>query len=364
MIFETIFLIALFFYALQTLLFIIGLRKKFPKLKDEELPNATLVIAARNEENNILRCLQAADKLEYPENKLEIIIVDDKSADNTRKIIEEYIKDKPKFKCITARDPVGNLKGKANAIDSGIEVAKGDVILMTDADCAPNPLWAKTIASYYTGNVGMVNGITDQESTSNFSGAQALDFIYLLGIAAGAINLGKPLSAIGNNMSFLKKAYIEVGGYKNLPFSVTEDFTLVMAIFNLNKYKLIYPLDPYGIVVSKPCETMKELYKQKKRWAVGGLDSDIAGFSVMASGFIAKICMILTPFLFSFWSLFLSAIKVFIDFVYLFYLTKNLRLTKKLKYFAAFEIYFIIYVIALPFIVLFSRKVVWKGREY
>ena len=362
--FELIFSAAMALYVTQTLIFIVGLSKKFPRLDDEDLPEASLVIAARNEEKNILRCLEECDKLEYPDNKLEIIIVDDKSTDRTREIIEDFIKDKPKFKCITARDPVGNLKGKANAIDSGIEIAKGKIILMTDADCAPNPRWAKTIASYYFDKVAMVNGITDQESNSQFEGAQALDFIYLLGIAAGAINLEKPLSAIGNNMSFLKKAYNEIGGYKNLPFSVTEDFTLVMAIFNLKKYKLVYPLDADGVVVSKPCETLNELYNQKKRWAVGGLDSDITGFSVMGSGFTSKICLLLTPIFFSPFALFLSALKIFADFSYLYFLTSRLKLSSKLKYFFAFEIYFTLYVIALPFIVAINRKVIWKGREY
>ncbi len=87
-----------------------------------------------------------------------------------------------------------------------------------------NPNWAKTIASYYLDDVGVVNGFTSQKVDDAFSGMQAIDFIYLLFVASGTINLGKAVSCIGNNMSFRKKAYEEVGGFENLPFSVTEDF--------------------------------------------------------------------------------------------------------------------------------------------
>lgn len=96
--FELIFLIVLLLYTLQSIIFIIGVKKHFPQLADSQLPTASVIVAARNEEKNILRCLQSLNNLEYPEGKLEIIIVDDKSDDNTGKIVDEYIKDKPVFR--------------------------------------------------------------------------------------------------------------------------------------------------------------------------------------------------------------------------------------------------------------------------
>ncbi len=57
-----------------------------------------------------------------------------------------------------------------------------------------------------------------QLAFDNFSGMQSIDFIYLLFVASGTINIGMPITCIGNNMSYRKKAYDEVGGYENLPF--------------------------------------------------------------------------------------------------------------------------------------------------
>ncbi len=165
-------------------------------------------------------------------------------------------------------------------------------------------------------------------------------------------------------MSFRKQAYLEVGGYENLPFSVTEDFTLLKAIHNLKKYKIIYPLDADSLVVSKPCPDFKSLYWQKKRWGVGGIESDIIGYLIMLWGYITHIAMLLTPFFFSFTALYLCFFKIFIDYFFTYNVFKKLKLKLKFLHFLAFEIYFIIYVIILPFIVFSNRRVLWKGREY
>ena len=361
---EIIFLIALSGYFIQSVIFVIGTSKKFPKIKESELLNATVIVASRNEENNILRCMKSLDNLIYPDGKLEIILVDDKSTDDTGKIIDEFICDKPKFKKIVTKKEIGMLKGKTNALANALELARGDIILTTDADCEVNPLWVKTTASYYKEDVGVVNGFTSQVASDGFSGMQALDFIYLLTVAAGAINLKMPLTCIGNNMSYRKKAYLDVGGYENLPFSVTEDFNLMWSIYCLGKYKIILPLDQDTLINSIPCSDFKTLFRQKKRWAVGGIEIPFRGYLVMAWGFLTNIGVVLTPLLFSAVWLYLAVFKLTIDFFVLYFVHKQLGITKNLKYFLYFQIYYLLYVIALPFVLGINRKVIWKGREY
>ncbi len=362
--FEIIFLVVLSGYFIQSVIFIIGTSKRFPKIKEEELLPATVVVAARNEEDNILRCLNSLNNLIYPEGKLEIILVDDKSTDATSEIIDKFISDKPKFKKIVTKKEIGMLKGKTNALANGIEIASGEIILTTDADCEVHPLWVKTTASYYKEDIGAVNGFTTQQAFNGFSGMQAIDFIYLLTVAAGTINLKQPISCIGNNMSYRKKAYEEVGGYANLPFSVTEDFNLLWSIYCLGKYKIILPLDKDSLITSKPCNDFKSLFRQKKRWAVGGLEVPFRGYLVMAWGFLTNLCILLTPLFFSPVWLYLAVFKFAIDFFVLYFIHQKLELTKNLKYFLHFQIYYLVYVVALPFILAINRKVIWKGREY
>ncbi len=362
--FEIILLVSVIVYTIQVVVFIIGANKKFDKLNNIDLPTASVIVAARNEEKNILECIISLDKLEYPDGKLEIIIVDDNSTDNTGIIIKEFIKDKNRFRYLKTSENIGSLRGKTNAISYGINNSIGEIILTTDADCIVKPTWAKSIASYYTEDVGIVCGYTTQKDENSFQGMQAADFIYLLTVAAGGMNLGKPLSAIGNNMSYRRSAYYEVGGYSGIPFSVTEDFKLLMSIYSLKKYKLIYPLEKETLVVSNPCEDIKSLFWQKKRWGVGGLDSDFVGYAVMASGFISHLFFFLAPFLGSVNVLVMLIYKITLDYTFIKPVYNKLTIKLKFIHFITFQIYFIIYVLLLPVFLLFGKKVVWKGRTY
>lgn len=361
---ETIFLICIALYFIQSVIFMIGTSKKFPRISEPDFPTVSIIVAARNEQENIHRCLFSLDKQIYPKDKLEIIIVDDRSTDSTGQIIDEFIAGRDRFKKIVTNKEIGNLKGKTNALANAIEFAKGEVIITTDADCEPAPEWVYTTASYYEKNVGMVNGFTTQEAQNSFGGMQALDFIYLLTVAAGTINLGYPISCIGNNMSYRKQTYLDVGGYESLPFSVTEDSNLLKAVDRLNKYKIIYPLDVRALVNSAPCKNLKQLYRQKKRWAIGGIDVPARGYFIMATAFLSNLFILLTPLFFSPVWLYLAVFKLTIDFFVLYPVHKVLGLTKNLKHFFAFEIYYTIYVLILPFALIKSRKVIWKERNY
>jgi cellulose synthase/poly-beta-1,6-N-acetylglucosamine synthase-like glycosyltransferase len=370
---EIIFIIALSGYFIQSVLFIIGASRKYPRSNSSDLPNATVIVAARNEERSILLCLKSLDNIDYPEAKLEVILVDDKSTDSTGKIIDGFICGKPKFKKIITKKEIGRLKGKTNALANALDVAKGEIILTTDADCTVSPSWVKATVSYYTDNVAAVTGFTTQIAEDNFTGMQAVDFIYLLFVASGTINLGTPISCIGNNMSYRKSAYDEVGGYESLPFSVTEDFNLLNAIWKLRKYKIIAPLDKDAMVNSLPCKSVKELFRQKKRWAVGGIGVPLPGYLLFIFGFVTNFCAFITPLvLLNFFSSFAAAgtwiymvfFKIVIDFFVLYPIHNRLGILKNLKYFLAFELYYIIYVTALPFVLFSNRTVIWKGREY
>jgi len=362
---EIIFLILTAGYFLISAILILGAKKSFAQLTNDQLPSISIIVAARNEEQNIVSCLKSLNDLVYPEDKIEIIIVDDASNDNTLKIASDYIHKKQKFLIVHLQENGQvELNGKIRAMSEGIKLTRGEIILTTDADCIVNPLWAKTIASYYTENVGVVNGFTSQKVNSAFSGMQAIDFIYLLFIASGTINLGKPVSCIGNNMSFRKKAYEETGGFENLPFSVTEDFLLLNSIQNLKKYKVIHPLNKNSLVISKPAYTISELFNQKKRWAVGGIDTPPIGLGLMLWSYLTNLCLLFSPILFSSTWLYLVIFKISIDFFTLLPIHQKLGLLKNLKYFLVFEIYYIAYVIVLPVAVLFNKKVKWKDRVY
>ncbi len=362
--FEIVVIAVTAFYLLQTTVYLIASRKQFKRLPDEKLPTASVIVAARNEEMDILRCLKALDKLEYPYGKLEIIIVDDRSTDNTGKIIDDFIADKKRFIKVRGVEPVDHLRGKTNALVQGLHRATGEVILTTDADCAVNPLWAKSLASRFTEGVGLCGGVTSQQRGSIWNGMQHLDFIYLLGAGSGTINAGIPLSVIGNNMAYLRKAYDETGGYESMPFSVTEDSQLLAAISALGKYKIVFPVDRDGMVESMPEPDITSLFRQKKRWSLGGTRVPFHGVMVLATSVAAHaLPLVLLFFNPSTAGLLLLSVVLF-DLLFLLSILSRVGMLSTIKYFPFFEVYYFLYITFMPVVLLFSRSVEWKGRKF
>lgn len=361
---EIIFLIILSLYFFISVFLVNGVSKRILTVHENLSKNITVIVCAKNEEKNILACLQSLNNLDYPQDKLEIIISDDGSTDMTGKIIDEYIKDKNNFKKIYVKQNNGLLIGKANALAQAIKKANGEIILTTDADCIIPPTWAKALVSYYKGNIGAVCGYTIPDVTNFFEGIQAVDLCYLLTVAAGTTNNGKPISCLGNNMSFLKKAYEEIGGYENLPISVTEDFVLLNAISKLKKYQIFFPLEKDIMLSTKACDNFRSLISQKKRWAVGGLNAPMHGIIIMIVAILTNLFVFLTPLFFDDVWLYLAVFKIAIDFFVVYPVHKRLGISKNLKYFFGFQIYYTLYVLILPLILLFNRKIIWKGREF
>jgi cellulose synthase/poly-beta-1,6-N-acetylglucosamine synthase-like glycosyltransferase len=365
--FDLILIFSAIFYAGEIILFLLALSKKEKKHKHiASFPNVSIVVAARNEEENIERCLRSILQVDYPADKLEVVVADDGSTDRTPEIISKIKQEHNNLKVIRIESQINNLKGKANALAQAITQTNGEFIFLTDADCEVPRTWIKGMLRHFDEKTGVASGVTIIETGKIFYGMQSLDWAFLLSVAAAVGRLFKPVACIGNNMAFRKEAYIECGGYQNLKFSITEDFALFKAITENGKWGYAFPVDLETLVISKPVKTLKELYHQKKRWGTGGLDTGLLGIAVMSGGFIFHLLLILSPLLIEkISSLLISLVlKFFIDGAFLFKTLRKFKKTSLLKYLLFFELYYIIYVVVLPFVVFFGGKTVWKDRKY
>ena len=361
---DTFLFIALFLYLMQVFIFLIGVRRTRDTLGNHTTPLVSVIIAARNEEDNIRTCLQSVSNQTYPRSLYEIIVVDDDSSDGTNHLCQSLSRTIPNLIVISTSGGTTS-GGKTNALIVGIEESKGELVFITDADCVVPPTWIESTVRRYDKGIGIVGGLTLQRATGPFEGMQSLDWTYLLGIASAAASLGSPLSTIGNNLSFRRRAYDDVGGYRSIGFSVTEDYALFQAIVKSGKWDYLYPIDPALLVMSTPCRTLKELMRQKHRWGKGGLDMTLTGFLIMAIGFLLH-SFILVPMLYGsfFGSLVALAAKWIADYMFLRTITRRVGKESHLQYFYYFELYYHLYVLLLPFIVFFGGKVIWKERKY
>ncbi len=333
-------------------------------LADAELPFVTIIVAGKDEEINIQSCIQSLINLDYPKDKHEIILVNDRSTDNTGKIMQKYsapvnsqviyfeIEDKP-----------AKLKGKTNALNQAIDSAKGDFIFTTDADCEVKPEWIREILKYYDDDTGVIGSYSIMKPTGFNSGFQSLDWIYLLSIASGSDGLNKQTSCVGNNMSYRKAAYNEVGGYENIKFSVTEDFMLMQTIKAKTKWRTKFPLNNNCLNWTLPCANFMELYRQKKRWTKGGLDARSAAAVAGVLAWLSSVPMVLGWLAGIKLYVIYLVLKLVVDFLFTFPAAKEFKVLKVYKYIIPFEIWYVFYVFIAPFVVLFDRKVVWKNQK-
>src|SRR5262249_4885825 len=144
---------------------------------------------------------------------------------------------------------------------------------------------------YFREPIGVVGGFTILESRNHFAGMQALDWVYLFGLASAAAGWKEPLTAIGNNLSVRRSAYDATGGFEKIPFSVTEDYALVQAIVTRTKYEVAFPVRPRMAVQSQPCGDTEQLFRQKQRWGVGGLDMVFRGMLLMLVGWCGRAAL-------------------------------------------------------------------------
>lgn len=350
-------------YVVQQLVISLGLFNLPKTTVWHNLPRVTVVVAARNEERNIGRTLDSLVQLDYPRDKLEIIISDGASTDGTCEIVKRYSQMYPFVKLIHA-DQNQPIRGKANAIHQAVQHASGEFIMMTDADCTVQPTWIRETIKYFIDDVGLVCGITVPKPINAFATMQLLDWCYILGISSGRASLGFPIGGIGNNFNFRKRTYDEIGGYARIKFSVTEDFALFQAILK-SRWKIVFPLLYATHNQTEPMLTLAELYEQKRRWSLGGLDASFVQTLLAAFMFIAHFLPITALFVMPLTIAFAAlGVKLFADALILLPVLIRLRQLHTFWAFPLFELYYFLFVFAVPVVLAFSREVKWKGISY
>ena len=237
-----------------------------------QIPKITIWIAARNEADNILSCLQSIDKLNYPKQYLQILVGNDQSEDETELIVQHFIKDKSEFQLIDIQKVINNQRGKANVLANLYEYSTGKYFLICDADVTVNPEWVHGIITNFEidSSVGHQVGITSIKSNKLWHHFQSIDWLHALTLLKIAADLKIPLTGLGNNSAITRQAYEATGGYAKIPFSITEDFALFHEVVKKG-YGFKNTINQAVFNQTLPMFNLKEFLHQRKRWMVGAL---------------------------------------------------------------------------------------------
>ncbi|HKI78956.1 MAG TPA: glycosyltransferase [Ignavibacteriaceae bacterium] len=239
------------------------------KLSEEFI---SIIIPFRNEEDDILKNLASLEKQNYPINKFEIIYVNDSSDDSSVDLLLRN-KTKDNIRIITVPDKYISTAHKKRAVKFGIENAKGEIIVSTDADCTYDPEWLQSLVNCIDKDTGFVSGPVEfEDSEKLFSKLQKLEFAGLVITGAGLIGINEPIICNAANIAYRKKVFNEVKGFSGqMNLSSGDDEILMQKISKETKYKIKFCLNRKSIVKTRANNSVNQFYQQRKRWASKGL---------------------------------------------------------------------------------------------
>lgn len=232
-------------------------------------PMVSILLAARNEEQLILRSLRAMEELDYPEERLEILIGNDRSSDKTADLIREFIQNKPRFKLLEIESNLGKGRGKANVLAHLAHRAMGEFFFITDVDVKVPKGWIRSLLGQFEPDVGIVSGTTTcAMEKSMFSKMQSIDWLHFMGYLQSFANIGVGCTSVGNNMAVRAEAYWQTGGYEAIDFSITEDYKLFKEVVQLGwNWRTVLNQESLGLATH--LDSWKEMLHQRKRWLIG-----------------------------------------------------------------------------------------------
>jgi cellulose synthase/poly-beta-1,6-N-acetylglucosamine synthase-like glycosyltransferase len=349
-------------------------KREWDKLKEFQISNKTsvpvsVVIAARNEEENIITLLHALDNQSYPKESFEVILVNDYSSDKTLEIAKTS-----SLQNLIVLDMPGDesTSSKKKAIAHGIKSATGDLLITTDADCIPPPRWIETIAQFHTIKEAsfIAAPVSYTSNNSLFQIFQALDFLTLQGITAASVSGGLHTMCNGANLAYERNAFLKVNGFEGIDQVASgDDMLLMYKIRQAFPGKIFYLKNKGAIVCTAPMPTWRKFLDQRIRWAskTGYYQDKKVFWSLM----LVYLCNLFFPILIvaGFWDhLYWNMALIFLfgktivefAFVYdvaLFYGKQNL-----MGYFFIFQPLHILYTVLIG-VVSQSGKYEWKGRR-
>lgn len=240
-------------------LFIFSILFPAKKLKVEMLPTVGLLIAAYNEEDNIESKITNSLQLDYPKDRLEIIVVSDGSTDRTDEIVKRYADLGVKLYRVEGR------VGKTEARNQAVLANSNEIIVFSDATAEYEKNAIKELVSNFADDkVGMVSGnlIYRDSNNSSMGIATKLYWKYELLIKNSQARLKTLTGAIGCINAFRRELYTV------LPQNIIEDFTEPLTIITKG-YNIAY--EQNAIAYERTTQKSSQEFNMRVRVIRGGM---------------------------------------------------------------------------------------------
>jgi biofilm PGA synthesis N-glycosyltransferase PgaC len=310
----------------------------------------TVIIACRNEDENIIPFLQNISQQDYPAAYFEVIIVDDNSVDRTFEIASGFM-GMENLKVIKT-----NGKGKKTAIRTGVGASSGSLIITTDCDCLMGEKWISTIVAFYNENKPdmIICPVTLKSKPGFFGRFQELEFLSLQGVSAGSAIAGMSSMCNGANLAFTREVYLEHSENLHYEIASGDDVFFLHSLKKAKRSKIMWLESPESIVTASPAKTVMLFLNQRRRWISKGYSyNDKFTVALAIVTFVTIVVMMLlliagllvTEFLWIFIVAF--ALKSVPDFLILFNTTSRYDKRRLMKWFLPSQVIYPFYVLAV-----------------
>ena len=224
----------------------------------------SIIICARNEDDNLTEFLPKVLVQDYPE--FEVIVVNDCSIDNTENVIDEFAKIFPNLKKVTIKEDDYYKHGKKIAVMVGIKGAKYNNLLFTDADCFPaNENWLKDMASGFVNKKEIVLGYGAYKKGGGFLNKLIRfdTFLIAANYLSAAIK-GKAYMGVGRNLAYKKDLFYKQKGFsKHYHISSGDDDLFINQASNQENTNVV--VTPNAITYSLAKINFTNWKRQKQR---------------------------------------------------------------------------------------------------
>ncbi|MGC9341769.1 MAG: glycosyltransferase [Bacteroidales bacterium] len=237
-----------------------------PKLgrRNKKYPPVSIVICARNEEQNLEKNLPQILEQDYPE--YEVIVVNDRSDDNSDEVLEKLAEKYNHLNVSKLKNDAKFDHGKKLALTIGIKASKHDILLLTDADCVPaSKKWIKYMVRNYRGKTSVVLGVGLYKKRKGL-----LNLIIRYETASIAMRyismarIGKPYMGVGRNLSYNKELFFKNRGFaSHLGVKSGDDDLFINEVSNSENTTI--ELHPDSYTYSESEKSFWDWTRQKKR---------------------------------------------------------------------------------------------------
>lgn len=319
----------------------------------------SVIVPFYNEIEHIYTTLDTLVHQQIQTTEYELIFVDDFSTDGSAEVVQNQAKKYRRVSYI-----LNSGKGKKAALETGINAATGELIVITDADCNYTSHWLHAMVEFFEAkDPSMIIGpVIFDNAKSWFQKFQQLEFVSLVGAGAGAAGINHAIMCNGANLAFKRAVYKTFDDPLKREY-ISGDDVFLLHHFKQSAEKIEFLKCDAAIVKTKPAKNLYKFIEQRIRWT-----SKTSGYTDADTLFVAAVVFIITLLLFfcivcipivaDCWKplVFLCGLKTVVDTFFFYRIAHFFKIKALIKFTVFFQLIYAIYVPLIALLTLFKLR--------